>query len=266
MERILRRENTVYDVQDIARRNAVLTKYFKPGQKIQIHPKASGDSTEKLESLTAYVAVCGNDYLDLALPYQTRAGEEYPFAPKMELELLSHSFGLGVRAWGRFESFRGNDLIRVHCRMQLEAFQRRVLPRIDIPVGLRYARGQGNLRTLREKWESKLSLLQQSQQPKKPQDFPYCPVNLSGGGIRFTFRDDVEVADLCLLLMELEPEKPPVCVLAEVVWMRPAEEPGWKTAGMQFNHIRKSDYDQICRFVNQTQHRQIQEMGGSAAH
>ncbi len=237
----------------------MLSKYFKPGQKLQIHPLSTGETGERHESLTAYLNFCGADYLDLALPYQTPSGEEYPFHTEMKLEIKSQAFGLGIKGWGHFAGFRGSDLIRVQCQPQLQIFQQRVLPRVDIPVGLRYAKGKGNLRSLRQKWEKNLTVLERAPDSERITEFPYCPVNLSAGGIRFNFRDQAEVADLCLLLMELEPRVAPVCALAEVVWMRPAQEPGWKTAGLQFIHIRKDDQHRIKTFVERSNRQLLQQ-------
>ncbi|WP_305042207.1 PilZ domain-containing protein [Geoalkalibacter sp.] len=206
--------------------------------------------------MTAYVSNSGAEYLDLTLPYRVREGELFPLLPGTELELLSQALGLGVRTRGKVAGHQEEGVVRVECRDPLEAFQRRVMPRIDIPVGLRYARGQGHLRSLRAKWEKQLELLQapQAEQPS----FPYCPVNLSGGGIRFNFREAPRIAEVCLLLLELSPQTPPVCALAEVVWLRPAEKPGLQAVGMQFTHIRKADQDRICRFVTEVQKQQAQ--------
>lgn len=236
--------------------SSLLTKYFKPGQKVQIHSRPTKSTPEQIESLTAYVSNSGADYLDLTLPYRLREGELFPFHPGAELELLSQALGLGVRTLGKVADLQGEEAMRVECHAQLEAFQRRAMPRIDVPVGLRYARGQGHLRSLRAKWEKQLQRLAEPQ-VEQP-GFTYCPVNLSGGGIRFNFREAPLIAELCLLLMELSPDTPPVCALAEVVWLRPAEKPGLQTVGMQFTHIRKADQDRICRFVTDVQKQQAQ--------
>lgn len=218
---------------------------------MQIHSRLNQSTPEQIESLTAYVANSGAQHLDLTLPYQLREGEHPPFTPGAELELLSQALGLGVRARGKFAGLQQQDLVRVECHAQLEAFQRRAMPRIDVPIGLRYARGQGHLRSLRTQWQKQLQRLEESQ--TTPPGFTYCPVNLSGGGIRFNFREAPRIAEICLLLMELAPDTPAVCALAEVVWMRPAETPGLQSVGMQFTHIRKADQDRICRFVAQIQ-------------
>ncbi|WP_429884533.1 PilZ domain-containing protein [Geoalkalibacter halelectricus] len=229
----------------------MLNKYFKPGQKVQIHPQNSPALGSHLESLTAQVVNCGNQQLELSLPYQTQAGEEFPFQPRMPLELVSQSFGLGVRARGEVTRLGAKGLIQVHCPSPLQAFQRRTLPRIEVSIGLRYARGRGNLRSLQAKWRKNLAVLQQPENSERRPSFAYRPANLSGGGIRFDCPETPEIAELCMLLLELSAETHPVCALAEVVWVRPAEKPGWNTLGMQFTHISKADQERIIRFVDE---------------
>ncbi|KIH75606.1 PilZ domain-containing protein [Geoalkalibacter ferrihydriticus] len=236
----------------------MLSKYFKPGQKVQIYPQTGAASPDQLESLTAHVVNCGGEGLELSLPYQTHAGEEYPFQRDMVLDLVSQSFGLGVRARGRIAGLRDKSLIQVSCSTPLEAFQRRTQPRIEVSVGLRYARGRGNLRSMLDKWRKNVALLQQSCAAERRQNFTYRPANLSGGGIRFDCPEQIEPPELCMLLLELTPDTPPVCALAEIAWARPAEKPGWNTLGMQFTHISKADQKRIFDFVAQTRHRQEQ--------
>lgn len=235
----------------------MITKYFKPGQKLRIQPNGP-HKRQHIETLTGYVNHCGRDYVDLALPYQTPAGEHYPFDPDMPLALSTEAYGMGVDVEGHFKEFRGSDLIRVHCLPDLSLHQRRALPRINISVGLRYAKSKGHLRSLRHKWEEKLSIIDKLESARRVTEFPYCPVNLSGGGIRLSFKEQTEIAELCLLLMELAPELPPICALAEIVWLRP-DQPGWQTAGMRFIHIREQDQQRITRFVTQTMRKQAME-------
>ncbi|HDR46170.1 MAG TPA: PilZ domain-containing protein [Geoalkalibacter subterraneus] len=236
----------------------MLTKYLKPGRKIFIQPRVTPNEQNHIEKLSGHIRSCERDFVDLALPYNTAAGEHYPFTPEMPLNLTTEAYGMGVEVDGTFSEFRGPDLIRVHCLPDIRLYQRRVLPRIEVSIGLRYAKSKGQLRSLRSQWEKKLQILDRLDSSTPVTKFPYCPVNLSGGGIRLNFREETEIADLCLLLMELAPQQPPICTLAEIVWLRPTK-PGWQTAGLRFTHIREKDQRRINRFVEQARRDQPQE-------
>ncbi|ORJ62416.1 hypothetical protein B5V00_03790 [Geothermobacter hydrogeniphilus] len=228
-------------------------KYFKTDQRLLLRPISGEQNTDRVETLTAFIVHARGDSCDLRLPYENRPGEEFPFTAGMEVELSGEALGLGVRITGRFERYLDPGQLRISIDPTLEVFQRRNHPRRDVRVGLRYTRGHGTLRTFRRQWEKNIRILAGRTDLKKLGGFPRCQVNLSQGGLRFTIRPPVEVADLCMILLELEPQSPPVCALAEVVWISdPGEEPNQHglDVGMQFIDILKSDQKRIADFMS----------------
>ncbi len=228
-------------------------KYFKQGQKLRIKPLHVEQKQGRLEFLTGHIMTCGEGRIELRLPYGTTAGEEYPFEPQMPLEVVSDALGMGLRVIGRFAGFLRPDVIQVEFSTELKLFKPRFDPRIDIPVGLRFSRGRGNLRSLREKWQKNVGLLSTRNDITDKLSFPHCAVNISAGGIRFTFGEQAQVGDLCLLLVALRAGEPPICAVAEVVWLQRAGQESRTTAGMQFIHILKEDQRRIETFVWQQQ-------------
>lgn len=228
-------------------------KYFKQGQKLRIKPLRFDQEQGRFEALTGFITTCGQDGLELRLPYGVTSGEEYPFEPGMPLEVVSDALGMGVRVAGRFAGSPRADLIQVEFSTGLKLFKPRLDPRIDVPVGLRFTRGRGNLRSLRAKWEKNMQVLGSRSDLAKKLSFPNCAVNISAGGIRFTFREHAEIGDLCLLLVDLQDRKPPICAVTEVVWLQREEARERTTAGMQFIHILMEDQKRIESFVWQQQ-------------
>ncbi|WP_432822490.1 PilZ domain-containing protein [Trichloromonas sp.] len=230
------------------------SKYFKSGQKILLTVSTAVPGSDRTDSLTAYFLDSGPDYFDLTLPYGGGDNESFPFADDMPLVIHSEAFGLGLRLSGRFsgrQGRQGSQAIRVSVTEDLQVFQRRASPRIDIKAGLRYTKGRGTLRTFHDQWEKNLQILQNSKDFSKFGAFPHRPINLSSGGIRFDIKSPVDIADICLVLIDLG-TPPPICALAEVVWTRPTESEERFAAGMRFLSLLDSDRDRLGMFVRDT--------------
>ncbi|MBE0599415.1 MAG: PilZ domain-containing protein [Desulfuromonadales bacterium] len=223
-------------------------RHFKPGQKIFLHAlPPTGDPQGCFDSLTTYLKEIGPGWFDLSLPYQSKAGEDFPFATGMRFELRSESLGLGLRLTGQFVQHRGRDTIRLALDGDLRAYQNRQSPRLDTVAGVRYTRGHGSLRSFRDQWEKNIQILQGNSADQLG-NFPRTPINLSNGGIRFSLRAPVEPGSLCLLLLELEPGTVPLCALTEVLWTGDVQEERQK-AGMRFLTILETDRKRIDNFI-----------------
>jgi hypothetical protein len=230
-------------------------KYFQQGQKVLLRALSPESPLERFEALTAYVQECGVGYLDLTLPYRLPSGEQYPFAPGMPFELLSTGLGLGLRMSGRFRNQQSAERIRMSINPDLHIFQRRIHRRLEALVGVRYAKGAGKLRSLRNQWEQNVTLLGDRRDLKLP-SIPAGPVNLSASGIRLPLAPPVAVADLAMLLLRLDEDQAPICSLAEVVWTGKPLSDGRIPAGMQFIEILEADRSRIENYVRQTERAQ----------
>lgn len=224
------------------------SRYFKAGQKILLRVL---EPPGRFEALTVYFQDGGANHFDLALPYRAQGEEGYPFTPGMALELMSDHLGLGLRLAGHFCERLDESLVRVSIESDLQLFQRRLHRRLDTTVGLRYTKGRGTLRSFREQWEKNLNILEKTRDFSSLPPFPRSQVNLSAGGVRFGIAPPVEMADLCLLLLQLEPNSRPICTLAEVVWQQEQQADGRRSVGMRFISILDADLKRIESFVKE---------------
>ncbi|GAB4167598.1 MAG: hypothetical protein Tsb0017_18290 [Geothermobacteraceae bacterium] len=233
-------------------------RYFRPEQKLTLRPLAHGESGDIIIDLSAFVLHFENNRARLQLPYDSRPGEDYPFEPGMPVELVGEALGLGIRVSGTLVASPQRDQVEIELNADLQAFQRRLHPRADVRVGLRYTRGHGALRTFRNQWEKNVRILAGKNALDKLGHFPRVDLNLGTGGVRFGIKTPVQVADLCMLLIQLEPTEAPICALAEVVWLaeEETEEVDRRTAGLKFINILKSDQKRIEQFLRD--HRAIE--------
>jgi hypothetical protein len=224
-------------------------KYLKIGQKIFLRALDPEPKEGRFDSLTVYLAARSRETLDLALPYRNPVEEQYPFAPGASFEILSDSLGLGVSLTCRFREMLDQNLVRMDVNHDLQVFQRKLFGRKDLKVGLRITRGQGNLRSFREQWQKNIRILEKNRDISQLPAFPRGTVNLSASGIRFSVKAPVEVADLFLLLLEIDGAPPPICTLAEVVWIGEEGKGDRVAVGMRFIDILESDQKRIDRFL-----------------
>lgn len=104
------------------------------------------------------------------------------------------------------------------------------------------------MNAMREVWKKNLTVLHSPEAPLIFQGFRSCRVNISSGGIRFALKPPANQGDLCLILINLDDGKPPVCTIAEVVWNCMIDEEA-ATTGMRFINILNQDRDRINSFV-----------------
>jgi hypothetical protein len=215
-------------------------KYFRPEQKVQL--RLTNPLFESTETLTLYFANHGPGYFELILPYKSHNGEDFPLTPGMNMELTTESMGVGVKMLVEFLDYvQGSDMIRVKGVGELKAFQRRTQPRIDIQCGVRFTRGQGALRSLREHWLKNIEVINRI----NPEDLPpfmQSHLNLSSTGFRLAIKPPVECADLFLVLVQLTPGAKPLCLLCETVWTgNERDEEGRIPCGMHFIGMTDAD-------------------------
>jgi len=226
-----------------------INKYFKSEQKILLRPQGD-DTPGTIETLSAYYLSGGEGYCDLVLPYRTNPDENYPFDSDTRIELLGDAMGVGIRGSGRFERQLNDKTIRIRLEPDLEMFQRRLHRRYDATIGVRYTRGVGTLRSFRQQWQKNIQLLQGPVDIAKLGTFPRFPVNLGAGGLRLGIKPPIEIAGLCLVLLQLEPGSLPICALAEIVWSgNDDQSDGLFPAGMQFVNILAEDQKRIEQYI-----------------
>jgi len=226
-----------------------LKKYFKEGQKITFRALGGAEDVKKIDALTCYLKLQGQGYLDLSIPYGTSQDESYPFDTETKFEILSDSMGVGIRLTGRFEKHLKGDLIRVRHNNDLQLIHRRVEDRRQVMLEVGYTKGKGKLRSFRQQWEKNVNILETVSDLSKLPKFPKVSVNISMTGVGFKIKTPIEIADLCLLFINLGDGKPPVCTMTEVVWREEEESDGRCMAGFQFLNILETDRKRIRNFV-----------------
>lgn len=225
-------------------------RYFKNGQQILL-TVAGKEEEGRTELLTASINGGDHNTFIVSLPYSENAADQYPFEVGMPFEISSESMGLGIRVSGEFAKKIDGRRIALSVNNDLQMFQRRNAPRIDCKIGIRFTRGQGALKALRNTWEKNIKLLHSPDAPLIFEGFNPCSVNLSSGGIRFNLRPPANPAELCLLLINLDDGKVPVCALAEIVWVRPEKDETIMVSGMRFINILAEDQQRIESFIRQ---------------
>ncbi|MDA3903941.1 MAG: PilZ domain-containing protein [Desulfuromusa sp.] len=223
-------------------------RYFKSGQQLLL--KAQNDTEQKgrTEFLTVFVVSLEEDSLLLSLPYGANAVDQYPFSEGLSFEISTEAMGLGVRTTGSFKEKIDGEKFTLQLNPDLEMFQRRISQRFDCQLPIRFSRAAKTLQTMREIWEKNLEALHSPEAPLVFDGFKSCRVNISSGGMRFSIKPPADQGELCLILINLEDGNPPVCAIAEVVWICMQDE-SVLTAGMRFSNILSEDQQRIDTFI-----------------
>ena len=224
-------------------------RYFKSGQQLLLKVLDDVEKNGRTELMTVFVVSLEEDSLHLSLPYGADAVDQYPFNSGLSFEISTEAMGLGVRATGKFQQKVNGNQFTLKLNPDLEMFQRRISQRFDCQLGIRFSRAAKTLQTMREIWENNLKVLHSQEAPLVFDGFKSYRVNISSGGIRFSIKPPADQGELCLILINLNDGKPPVCAIAEVVWVCMQDETA-VTAGMRFINILSEDQQRIDSFIN----------------
>ena len=227
----------------------IYQKYFKSGQKVQLRAKQPRPPEGRNELLSATLEAGDANHFDLSLPYGPDSVKTYPFTEDMPFELSADTMGLGIKVTVTFLGFLGADRIRVLVLPDLQMFQRRAQPRLDCTLAIRYTRGQDSLQAMRKTWEKHATELAESTGIQSLEKFHNCDLNLSCSGIRLPLQPPVGTSDIYLLLLALADRKPPICALAEIIWVSAPDREGLIYAGMQFINILEQDQKRITSYI-----------------
>jgi len=229
-----------------------LKKYFKEEQKIFLRTLNDDSVGRRVDALTCFLKSQGKGYIDLSIPYGTNPDESYPFNTEKKVEILSDSMGVGIRLTGRFEKYLKNDIIRLQHNSDIQLIHRRVEDRRTEVLELGYTKGKGKLRSFRQQWEKNVQILENITDNSKLPKFPKVKVDISMTGVGFKIKAPISVSDLCLLFINLDDGRPPICTMTEVVWCSDQDTDGRCLAGFQYLNILESDCKRISRFVKKS--------------
>ncbi len=223
-------------------------RYFKPGQQLLLKALHDTENNGRTELMSVFIVSLEEDSLILSLPYGADAVDQYPFSKGLLFEISTEAMGLGIRTTGTFEKKINGNQFTMKLDPDLQMFQRRISERFDCQLGIRFSRAAETLKTMREIWEKNIEVLHSPEAPLIFDGFKSCQVNISSGGIRFSIKPPGDQGELCLILVNLEDGKPPVCAIAEVVWVCMQDESA-VTAGMRFINILSEDQQRIDNFI-----------------
>lgn len=227
----------------------IYQKYFKAGQKVQLRAKTPLPPEGRSELLSATIEASDANYFDLDLPYGPDAADQYPFAEEMPFELSTDSMGLGVKVTVNYLKALGGNRIRVLVLPDVQMFQRRAQPRLDCSIGIRVSCGSKSLQTMRRIWEQNATELANARGIQSLEKFHVCNLNLSCSGIRLLLQSPVEPSDMFVMMLALADRKPPVCALAEAIWITAPNSEGLVYVGMQFIDILEQDQKRISLYI-----------------
>ena len=223
-------------------------RYFKSGQQLLLKALHDTEQNSYTELMSVFVVSVEEDSLVLSLPYGADAVNQYPFKEGLLFEITTEAMGLGVKTTGTFKKKIDGNQFSLQLNPDLQMFQRRISQRFDCKLGVRFSRAAKTLQTMREIWEKNIEVLHSPEAPIIFDGFKSCQINISSGGIRFSIKPPGNQGELCLVLVNLEDGKPPVCAIAEVVWVCMQDESA-VTAGMRFINILSEDQQRIDDFI-----------------
>ncbi|MBW6508016.1 MAG: PilZ domain-containing protein [Desulfuromonadales bacterium] len=224
-------------------------RYFKTDQQLVLqHQNDQSSATRRTELLIVSVAEVEGNQLIVNSPYGSDVVEHYAISPDTVIEVTTDVMGMGARVSGHLEKKLSNNQFAISLNYDMSLFQRRVKERLNCDLGIRFSRSAKTLPAMRSIWEKNLKVLYSPEAPLIFQGFRPCQVNISAGGIRFAMKPAANQGDLCLILIHLDDSKPPVCVIAEVVWSCMIDEEA-ATTGMRFINILHHDQERINAFI-----------------
>ncbi|MCW8859790.1 MAG: PilZ domain-containing protein [Deltaproteobacteria bacterium] len=223
-------------------------RYFKPTQQLLLKVNNDLHQDGRTELMTAFVTSCKEETLIVSLPYGANAVEQYPFREGLPVEISTESMGMGIKTTGSFDKKVDGSQFALTLNSELQMFQRRISQRFDCQLGIRFSRAAKTLQTMREIWERNLEVLYSPEAPLIFDGFKSSRVNISSGGLRLSIKPPANQAELCLVLINLEDGKPPICAIAEVVWICMQDDDA-VTAGMRFINILGDDQQRIGTFI-----------------
>lgn len=224
-------------------------RYFKPEQQLLLRVENDIHQDGRTELMTVNVVSCEDTTLTVSLPYGADAVDQYPFHEDMPFEITGEAIGMGIRTSATFAGKVSGSEFKLSLNSDLQAFQRRISARFDCQLGVRFSRAAKTLQTMREIWERNLEVLYSPEAPLIYEGFQQARVNISSGGIRLSIKPPGDQGELCLIMINMEDGKPPVCAIAEVVWVCMQDENAL-TAGMRFINILGDDQKRIDDYIS----------------
>lgn len=229
-------------------------RYFRLKQRAYLINISEARDRDQYESLSGTIVECNGELLALQIPYaidQEATGD-------ITYKLTSESMGGGIQIMADLVKVTQGNVFHLKLRGNLEMYQRRQTPRLDVALKLFQIRKDASLAVYRKEYRRIVEYLNNQGLPPNLK-LQETPINLSAGGLCITIEPNVLASSLALFFLDLNDGKQPVCAIAELVWSR--NENGKQMGGHRFLQISKLDQERIGQYV----HAHLKDKGAGAA-
>lgn len=222
------------------------SRYFALKQRAYLINISEKRDRDHYESLSGTIVECSGDVLVLQIPYVTEQECPQDGSGEMAYKITSESMGSGIQIMADLIKVSPGNVFHLRLRGNLEMYQRRQTPRVDVTVKLFQIRKNSSLAVYRKEYRRIVEYMNSQGLPPNLK-LQETPVNLSAGGLCLAIEPHETVSSLVLFFIDLEDDQLPVCAVAELVWNR--HDSGRQMGGHRFLQIRKLDQERINRYV-----------------
>ena len=227
-------------------------KYFHSDQMVAMKVTIEQEGElDQFDSLFGLVDECIDNTLAVAFPPPYDHHADYPFRPGQEVEILSDRHGMGFSAKTLVSSSgRKNEAVCLEFTGDLNYFNRRRNPRIEVQVWIGLEKCSDSTSVMKGRWQQQADHFRGDNPSPNLANFSRREISLSSNGIGINEETLSETGDYFLVYLALENDKQIICTLGEVVRAARSDEVKY-TTGIHFDCIVEEDRQRIERFVKQ---------------
>jgi hypothetical protein len=230
--------------------SADFCRYFAVKQRAFLINISEERDKAQYESLSGTIVSCTGTSISLQVPYATGQEGLETGSRQTTYKLTSESMGDGIQIMADLLSVSASNIFHLKLHGNMELYQRRETPRIDVAIKLFQLRRDSSLAIYRKEFKRIMDSM--NTQGKRPNlKLQESPVNLSAGGIRIAIEALEPVSLLSMFFLDLDAGQPLVCAVAEQVWNRHDKDK--LVCGYRFMQIHKSDQERLLRYVQSAQ-------------
>jgi len=229
------------------------SRYFGIKQRVFLINVSENRDTDTFESLSGYVVSCSGDSVRLSVPYPFEKVLAAAAEMKSTYKLTSEYLGCGLQVLADVVRVEPGNVVSLDLHGELELFQHRKAPRVDVTINLYNLRRDFSLAFYKKEWTRVMEHMKMNGIPANL-ILKSATVNLSISGIRLSTEEQTIVNPLSMFFLDLGDGLFPVCAIAEVVWDR--KDDSELVCAHRFIQIQKADQQRLSRFVLDSQRQQ----------
>lgn len=230
------------------------SRYFNLKQKVYLINMSAERNSDVYESLSGVVTSSGRDSVELMISY---GGQDLHVdeVGKATYKLTSEALGSGIQLLADLTGITGGNIYKFRMHGELEMFQRRVAPRVELSTQIFHLSRNLTLSVFKKEWRRVIDHLRRNG-TLPGLALQQATINLSAGGIGLTVDTSYQATPLSMIFIVLG-EGLPVCALAETIWEKRDSE--GLHCGFRFIHILKADQERINSCISDL----IRKTGGT---